>query len=334
MALPTITIVIATFNSQNTLDRSLQSIKIQSYPQGLISIIIVDGGSKDKTVEIAKRYTKKIIYAPEDKQNAEYNKGLGVRKANGELLLLIDHDNILPHKEWLKKMTQPLLEHKEVVAVETLHYHYDTKASLIDRYFGLFGAGDPLAFYLGKADRMSYMEDSYNLYGEATDMGDYYIVKYNPKYIPTLGANGFLIRRKVLMENALVDEKNFFHIDVNVDLIRKGFNTYAFIKDDIIHLTGYKNIINFLKRRKLFMDQFHYQTMPNRRYSLFMKGDELQLIKFIIYAATFVKPTIDAGRGYLKIHDPAWFLHPVLCFILLLIYGYATIISLYESKKI
>ena len=31
------------------------------------------------------------------------------------------------------------------------------KSSLIDRYFGLFGAGDPLAFYLGKSDRLSYM---------------------------------------------------------------------------------------------------------------------------------------------------------------------------------
>jgi glycosyltransferase involved in cell wall biosynthesis len=325
MKLPTISVVIATYNSQNTIQMCLESVRMQEYPQENVEIIICDGSSKDKTIDLVKKFNVSIMHIPPSKQNAEYNKGVGVRKATGELLLCIDHDNILPHNTWLKKMVVPLLENKKVVGVETLRYHYNASASLLDRYFALFGAGDPLAFYLGKADRLSYMYETYNLFGKAKDVGNYYIVDFDSQHIPTLGANGFLIKRDILMKHAKVDEKHYFHIDVNVDLIKKGFVTYAFIKDDIIHLTGYKSIFNFLYRRKLFMEQFHYKTKGQRRYSVYMPSDTLLLIRFIIYAITIIKPLFDSMRGFKKIRDFAWFLHPFLCFTLVVIYGYTTI---------
>jgi len=30
---------------------------------------------------------------------------------------------------------------------------------------------------------------------------------------------------------------------------------------------------------------------------------------------TFIKPTFDALKGYVRIRDRAWFLHPLFCFI-------------------
>lgn len=323
----TITVVIATFNSQSTLDKCLKSVSDQSYYKNAVDILIADGGSKDKTLNIARKYQARIINISPKKQNAEYNKGVAVRQARGDLLLFIDHDNVLPHKHWLKSMIQPFLDDSVIVGVETLRYFYNPKASFLDRYFALFGAGDPLAFYLKKADRLSFLYDSYNLYGQSDDKGKYYKVKFTPDKIPTLGANGFLIKRKILLKNAKVDERHFFHIDVNVDLIRKGYNTYAFIKDSIIHLTGYKNVLNFLQRRKLFMEQYYIKTHAKRRYSIYQENDKVMLIIFILYAATFIKPFIDSLRGYAKVQDAAWFFHPFLCFMLLVIYGYVIIKS-------
>ena len=171
-------------------------------------------------------------------------------------------------------MIQPLLDDNTITAVETLRYAYDHTSSLIDRYFGLFGAGDPLAFYLSKSDRLSYMYDTYNLMGVAQEFSDYYKVTFSPHAIPTLGANGYIVRREVLMKHAGADPRHFFHIDINVDLIRKGFNTFAFVKDDILHLTGYANIWSFLKRRMLFMRQYHMgvnglRVRSLRRYSVY-----------------------------------------------------------------
>lgn len=324
---PTITTVIATFNSERTIERCLQSVRDQQYPQSNIDIILVDGGSTDKTLIIAKKFKPQIIHINPKVQHAEYNKGFGIRKARGDLLLLMDHDNILPHKNWISKMIQPLLKHKDIVGVHTLWYHYDKNYALLDRYGALFGTTDPLTYYFKKADRESYISDKYNLLGKPKDMGDYYIVEFDSDHVSTIGANGFIIRRQLLVKHALIDEEHCYHTDINVDLIRKGFNKYAFIKDDIIHLTNYKSISSFLYRRKLFMEQTHIQGTNKkvRRYSVYTSKDRMSLIKFILFASTFVKPTFDSIRGYMKIHDSAWFLHPFLSFVLLLLFSYTFI---------
>jgi glycosyltransferase involved in cell wall biosynthesis len=329
--LPTITVVIATFNSRNTIDKCLSSVRAQNYPQEKIHIILADGGSADGTRDLAKKYDVQIIQVSKDKQNAEYNKGVAVRQATGEFLLMIDHDNVLPKNDWLQRMVDPLLENPEIVASNILRFTYDPTYSIVDRYIALFGATDPVAYYLGKADRLSYRYDTYNLFGKAQDKGDYYLVTFDRDHIPTLGANGFLIRRKALLENAQVDEDHFFHIDVNVDLINKGINKYAFVKGGIIHLSGYKDISGFLYRRKLFMEQYHIKNYSNRRYSVFMPQDKWRLAIFLLFTLTFIRPTYDAIRGFIKIRDAAWFLIPLLSFGLSVIYAYVIIKSTIRS---
>ena len=337
---PSISVVIATYNSERTIGRCLANVRNQIYPQDKIEIIICDGGSTDSTRQIAKQYKTQIISIDKRLQNAEYNKSIGLTKAKGEIFFLLDHDNIIPHRLWLKKMVQPFVDNPEVVGVETLRYRYDKHTTLIDRYFALFGAGDPIAWYLGKADRLSYLFEIYNLWGEAKDKGDYYLVKFSPKKIPTLGANGFLIRTKLLRDEAESRPGKFFHIDVNVDLIRKGFNTYAFVKDDILHLTGYGSVWYFLKRRMLFIEQFHLSKQnlslqKNRRYSVVESKDLWGVVFFIIISLTVVVPLWDSIKGWLKVRDSAWFLHPVLCFSFVVIYGWVIMrhqIGVYAKK--
>lgn len=328
---PTVSVVIACYNSARTITRCLESIRTQRYPQEKIDIIIADGGSKDATRTIAKKYNVTWISIDPKKQNAEYNKSVGIARARGDILFLVDHDNVLPHPLVLSHAIQPFMEHEEVVGVETLRYHYDSSASLLDRYFALFGAGDPLAWYLGKADRLSYIWDEYRLAGVAKDQGPYYLVQFDPLHIPTLGANGFLIRRKLLLSEAQTTQGKFFHIDVNVDLIRKGYATYAFTKDSILHLTGYNSIWHFLWRRMLFVEQYHLggsgiAKRSARRYSVYEPPqDTPRLIWFICISLTLVVPLWDSMRGFKKIQDFAWFLHPIMCFGLVVLYGWVII---------
>ena len=54
--LPIVTVAIATYNSEKLLPRTLKAIRKQSYPQEKIEILIIDGGSKDKTRLIAQEY--------------------------------------------------------------------------------------------------------------------------------------------------------------------------------------------------------------------------------------------------------------------------------------
>jgi len=180
---------------------------------------------------------------------------------------------------------------------------------------------------MGKADRMDYFHDGYNLLGVAEDNGGYFSVLFDrakPRKIPTLGANGFLIRRKFFEKSQHLPER-YFHIDINVDLVSRGFVKYAFIKDDIIHLTNSK-LFDFLRRRKMFMDKYYLNDFSLRRYSVYdSRSDKLNLLKYVLYTVTMVRPFFDSVRGFIKIRDFAWFVHPLMCWAMLYIYGLSTI---------
>lgn len=321
--LPTISVIMATYNSEFSIELSLDSLFSQDYPIEKMELIIADGGSTDKTLEILKKYKCKVFHVPPEKQEAEYNKGVALSHARNELILLIDHDNILPHKNWLKKMVKPFQEIEDLTGVEVLRFTYSKKDNMLDRYFSLIGGVDPVPYYLGKDARLSYAFDSYNMLGESTDKGDYFLVRFEGKKIPTLGANGSMLRRS-LLKHAKVDPDNFFHIDINYDLIQEGHNKYAFVKDSIIHYkkTKFLEFIKFLIRRKKIMERQYFQSLKKRRYAVYMGSmDRKGLILFVIYSLTFVKPFLDSLRGYMKVKDIAWFLHPFICISFLMVYG-------------
>ena len=96
-----ISVVTPTLNAASVLEAELESIRSQNYPQDKIEIIIADGGSTDNTLEIAKKYNAVVV--PNKLKTAEAGKAAGLKVATGDLVALIDSDNILPTNEWLNE---------------------------------------------------------------------------------------------------------------------------------------------------------------------------------------------------------------------------------------
>ena len=94
--LPCISFCIPTLNNENTLYRCLSSIIQQDYPN--IEIIIIDGYSKDRTLEIAREFTDKIYF-----DDIGYGSAcqIGIERSTGSIVALFDSDIIIPHKDWL-----------------------------------------------------------------------------------------------------------------------------------------------------------------------------------------------------------------------------------------
>lgn len=323
--LPSITVLIVTFNNQSTLNECLSRIVAQDYPKNKIEYLVVDGGSTDTTRTICRSYGFKVIKSSIPR-NAEAQRGIGVKRARHNLIVSLDADNFLPHAQWFRQMVQPFIDDPQVVHAHTIHYGYRVSDSLFNRYVGLFGMADPVVYYVGKPDRLPIYINSWTTGSVVRETNEYYIVDFDLASLPTVGCNGVVYKRDLLLRYARSSPSEFLHIDVFADLVSFGFNRFAVVKNDVIHHTAV-TISRLIAKRLAFLDSY-YLTDTERRYLIFdprKLQDRMKLLRFIIYTLTGIKPFIDSLRGYFSKPDLAWFVHPIVCWIYLYTYGVAII---------
>ncbi len=93
---PLFSVIIPTLNEELFLPKLLSSLSEQTGKS--FEVIVVDGSSKDKTVELAKQFTHKLPKLDiivSQKASLPLQRNLGSREAQGEWLVFIDADSIL-----------------------------------------------------------------------------------------------------------------------------------------------------------------------------------------------------------------------------------------------
>ena len=87
-----ISIITVCYNSAKTIEKTIQSVLDQDYPN--LEYIIIDGGSTDGTIDVINKYQKKIskyISEPDNGISDAFNKGLHL--ATGEIIGILNSDD-------------------------------------------------------------------------------------------------------------------------------------------------------------------------------------------------------------------------------------------------
>lgn len=95
---PSFSIITVTFNAEKVLERTMASVFRQSYPN--LEYIIIDGGSKDTTLDIIKPSAGHLAYWVSEPDRGLYdamNKGL--RKASGDYVLFLNAGDTLQNSD-------------------------------------------------------------------------------------------------------------------------------------------------------------------------------------------------------------------------------------------
>ena len=317
MKLPKVSIIIPTLNSAKVLSSCLRSIARQNYPKSQIKIIIADGNSTDNTLKIAKKYNCHIINNP--LKTGEAGKAIALKQATGRFVVLIDSDNILPDKFWLKQMIKPLLSHSRAIGSEPWAFTYRPRAGFIERYSALIGANDPYTFVSGISDRLNHLDGRWtHLPIKQTDYKNYLLLKLDPQQnLPTIGANGTVFKTSFLQKQKIGNY--LFDIDILASVKKPFF--FIKTKNSIVHTFCEASIKKFVtKQRRRLIDYYHY--LPHRHYP-WQQNQIKNNLKFIFHTI-FLSPFF-VLYGFCKKPDPAWFFHPLACWLTFYLYAYITL---------
>jgi len=323
-----VSIIIPTLNSTRTLGLCLKSITSQNYPEELVEIIVADGGSTDQTKEISQAYFVKLVDNP--LKTGEAGKAVAARLAKNDILAFIDSDNILPQPDWLTKMLQPFMD-QSIIASEPLFYSYRSNDSYLSRYFALLGMSDPICLFLNNYDRYSYITNNWTGLRPKTIKHNNYleVILDNKGNLPTIGANGFLIRRDVYQKAQKGDY--FFDIDLLSKLISQSAIKVAKVKIGIVHLFS-NNLSSFYRKQsRRIKDYLYFKKQDQRNYS-WQKQSKKGLLKFILSCLLVFPLIFQAIKGYLRKADWVWLIHPLICEITFFTYALGYISSFKQLK--
>jgi len=90
MQLPKVSIIIPAYNEEKYLPSCLQALADLDYEKELVEIIVVDNGSTDRTVKIAKAFGCRIFV--DGAKTVGGLRNLGASKSTGEILAFVDAD--------------------------------------------------------------------------------------------------------------------------------------------------------------------------------------------------------------------------------------------------
>jgi glycosyltransferase involved in cell wall biosynthesis len=111
-----ISIITVVYNRERTIERAIQSAINQSYKN--IEYIIIDGASKDGTMEVVNRYKDKVAIIVSEKDKGMYDAlNKGIKLATGDVVGILHADDEFTDTTIIEKIAHYMQQHPQTDAV-------------------------------------------------------------------------------------------------------------------------------------------------------------------------------------------------------------------------
>ena len=133
---PLVSVVIPNYNNSDFLASCLESALGQSYKN--IEVIVVDDGSTDCSMEILLNYQERIQLISTSNQGASSARNIGISRAKGEFIALLDSDDTWELDKIMLQMDKMLREGCDLVycSGDTIYPNNDTGPKITAKYSG------------------------------------------------------------------------------------------------------------------------------------------------------------------------------------------------------
>ncbi len=319
-----VSIVIATFNSEKVLPLTLEAIKKQNFARERLEILIVDGGSTDQTLSIAKEYNCIVLQNPKTEPiNAKI---IGIRNARGKYLISIDHDEVMESPNSIQSKVNLIEKHPECKVILCSGYKRPDHYPLLNQYISEFG--DPYSLFM-----YHFSKDCHFM--EKVLKQHYVIAEENEEHIIVEFQKGF--QKQPIMEvccaGTLINREYFIHFDNIFEhsgdfvhlfylMLEDGCNKIGYIKGDPLVHYSVDSLKAYLPKLKWRVcNNVHFDDMGacgfrgRQKYQSKMKYKKYF---FILYCIFILPPLFHSAYLAISRKNAAYLLHTFLCWYVLL----------------
>jgi len=320
-----VTFIIPVLNGEKFLNKCLKSITSQNYKKDLIEIIVADGGSTDNTVNISKKYKCKTINNPRKK--AEYGHEEALKIATGEIIIYFAADNILPCKDWIKKIIKPFEENKKIIGAYT-HICANKKDNLLNQYYSNLHV-EPFSWFV-YGDTVNPKLYS-TIYQTLTTNKDYSVFKFEIKNFPLIAwAQGFALRKNFKRDKCTLGDDMLPLIQMIKEEKLLAYVPSAGIYHD--HLYSFSHYLK--KYQSRIRESLRNKNIGYlNREKFFSKKRKISKYIWMLYAISIVGPIYHSVLWYLKKKDISWMYHIPCCFFLGILILHEYTLSLVNKSK-
>lgn len=298
---PKVSFLLLTYNGEDGVRKCLESIRKQDYPADLIDIVVVDDGSTDNSVKIAKSFGSRVFIS--GKRDMYLSWAIGLHKIKGEFVYLVEQDIELRNKDFLKKMIKPLILDKTLAASFTRKYPRQNQP-WVTRFISYHPAQcDPLYEYLTPK-----VEDSF-----VKKRDDYRECKFELGKLPPFGR--MFYRVSFMKKTPIWKMERCFDHDLLVKMIRAGYDRYAYVPSTGIYHNHAPSLAHLIKKRVRNLQIHYFPYQETLEYRWLDTGDRKSILKavlWVIYANLLIPATVRGFLRFLKYKDWALLMEPLV----------------------
>ncbi len=133
-----VSVIIPTYNAQKYLPTLLDRLSNQTIS---FELIIIDSSSTDKTIDIAKKYTNKIVTIPKSEFDHGATRSKALMEASGDIVVFLTQDALPVSNNTIEKLVDVLKKNRDVAVVYGRQIPYPD-ASLFGRHLREFNYKD------------------------------------------------------------------------------------------------------------------------------------------------------------------------------------------------
>ncbi len=128
-----VSVIIPCYNAAATIAETVDSALAQAADRVTVEVIVINDGSTDSSLEVARRFEPQIRVLTGPNQGASAARNRGIAESTGQWIVFLDADDIMEPRSLIQNLTAARTQNADVVICDWIDFDDDGSGSFVER---------------------------------------------------------------------------------------------------------------------------------------------------------------------------------------------------------